>query len=215
MEIQRIEGATRVLGKPQSWDDEKGVECGSLPILDIEVVGKNAMVSAWKPTDEELGKLVAGAPLHLIVYGTAHPPVMLSVDTNPDYVDEIVGPIRTLEKLAKEEPLDLPGDKPGLFEEHMDQMGFVCLNTEGDASVYACTPKIAHDFHQHARDLEDEQSDIHELKALVRELFKYLEAKEESDSGNVFSPTYISSCRAMVANRLGTLLPRMKELAQL
>jgi hypothetical protein len=53
-----------------------------------------------------------------------------------------------------------------------------------------------------------------ELKACVRELFKYLDAREVSDGGNEFSPTYITSCRCMVVEKLKVLLPRLKALAE-
>ena len=41
------------------------------------------MASAWQPTAEELALLNAGEPIILRVYGTAHPPVMLSVGDGP------------------------------------------------------------------------------------------------------------------------------------
>lgn len=53
-----------------------------------------------------------------------------------------------------------------------------------------------------------------EIADLVCELFGMLDWKEESDSGRVFSPTYITSCRAMHCARLHDLLPRLKELCK-
>jgi hypothetical protein len=52
-----------------------------------------------------------------------------------------------------------------------------------------------------------------ELKELTREFFKYLDYTEESDSGNIFHPIYISCCRVMMNEPLNKLLDRMKELA--
>jgi hypothetical protein len=79
MLIARILGATRELGKPVDWDDEKNGSCGSLPIRDEQVRGANVMVSAWTPTPGELARLNAGAPIYLYVWGTSHPPVAVEV----------------------------------------------------------------------------------------------------------------------------------------
>ena len=76
MLIGRIHGATRVLGKPVSMTDE---QCGSLAILDMQHDGQPVMVSAWHPTPDEVRRMAAGEPVYLWVYGTAHPPVALSV----------------------------------------------------------------------------------------------------------------------------------------
>lgn len=76
MMIGRIHGATRVLGKPQGMTDE---ECGSLAIRDMEAHGAPVMLSAWHPTPAEVKRMAAGEAVYLWVYGTAHPPVALSV----------------------------------------------------------------------------------------------------------------------------------------
>lgn len=52
-----------------------------------------------------------------------------------------------------------------------------------------------------------------EARAGVKRLFELLETKEESDSGRVFHPTTINSCRALVVNELRDLLPSLKEWA--
>lgn len=36
-------------------------------------------VSAWEPTPDEIALIAAGAPIYLWVWGTGHPPVMLTV----------------------------------------------------------------------------------------------------------------------------------------
>lgn len=69
----------RVLGAPNGWDQQQ-IECGALPITQVSVEGTTAMVSFWRPSDDELKALNAGASLRLWVYGTAHPPVALDVD---------------------------------------------------------------------------------------------------------------------------------------
>lgn len=81
MEIGRVEGCTRVLGKAQ------GYYC--LPIRDelqndtVNGPDTPVMVTAWFPTLDELVALNAGAPVHLRVVGTGHPPVMLGVGSPP------------------------------------------------------------------------------------------------------------------------------------
>ncbi|RWQ56514.1 MAG: hypothetical protein EOS82_03185 [Mesorhizobium sp.] len=75
MQIGRIQGCTRTIGKSQGYI--------GLPLRDIvindSVTGPNtpAMETAWFPTLEELNALVAGAPIILRVVGAGHPPVML------------------------------------------------------------------------------------------------------------------------------------------
>lgn len=81
MEIGRIAGCTRVLGKAQGYY--------GLPIRDellndsVTGPGTPAMVTAWLPTPDELAALNAGAPIHLTILGTQHPPVMLGVGKVP------------------------------------------------------------------------------------------------------------------------------------
>ena len=56
------------------------------------------------------------------------------------------------------------------------------------------------------------QSD--ELKECVKELFeKYLNRREESDSGRMFAPIYVSCCRALMTEPLGELLERIRVLS--
>ena len=53
-----------------------------------------------------------------------------------------------------------------------------------------------------------------ELKECVKELFeKYLNHREESDSGRMFAPIYVSSCRALMTGPLGELLEKMRVLS--
>ena len=53
-----------------------------------------------------------------------------------------------------------------------------------------------------------------ELKECVREFFEqYLNRREESDSGRMFAPIYVSSCRALMTGPLGELLERIRVLS--
>lgn len=82
MQIGRIEGCTRVLGKAQGYL--------GLPLRDIvindAVNGPDtpAMETAWFPTPDELEAIAGGAPVILRVLGTQHPPVMLLTGEKPD-----------------------------------------------------------------------------------------------------------------------------------
>lgn len=85
MQIGRIAGATRVIGKSQGYL--------GLPLRDETInctVGgpdTPSMVTAWLPTPEELAALNAGAPVHVRVIGTSHPPIMVEIGQSPD--DEV------------------------------------------------------------------------------------------------------------------------------
>jgi hypothetical protein len=67
--------ATRRLGAPILWNHETDGICHTLDIIDQD----GEMISAWSPTDAELAKLNAGAPLFLRIMGTVHPVVAMSV----------------------------------------------------------------------------------------------------------------------------------------
>jgi hypothetical protein len=49
-------------------------------------------------------------------------------------------------------------------------------------------------------------------KELIKELLSYLDYEEESDSGRVFHPVTISSCRVMAMEPLDMLLTQMRRL---
>lgn len=76
----RIPGATRVLGAPAGWDVERDGFCAGLAVRDCD----GHMVSSWQPSLEEIARIVAGAPVHLFVVGSAHPPVAIGVGDPPD-----------------------------------------------------------------------------------------------------------------------------------
>jgi len=75
--IARIPHATRTIGKSQGYL--------GLPLRDevrnttVDGPATPCMVTAWEPTPEELARLNLGACVHLVILGTAHPPVMLEV----------------------------------------------------------------------------------------------------------------------------------------
>lgn len=82
MQIGRITGCTRVLGKSQGYlgppiRDEM-ITCA------VNGAGTHAMVTAWHPTPEEIAAIVAGAPVHVRILGTSHPPIMVEVGPAPD-----------------------------------------------------------------------------------------------------------------------------------
>jgi len=53
-----------------------------------------------------------------------------------------------------------------------------------------------------------------ELKAAVRSFFQdFLDIREESDSGRVFAPITISSCRCMMIEPLAEVLAKMRKLS--
>jgi hypothetical protein len=67
-----------------------------------------------------------------------------------------------------------------------------------EGTCYACEP---------AAELNVEYRDT------VRELIRLLEIEEESDSGTVFRPNKISSCRVMDGMQMNQCLKKLKELA--
>jgi regulator of replication initiation timing len=52
-----------------------------------------------------------------------------------------------------------------------------------------------------------------EYRDTVRELIRLLDIEEESDSGTVFRPNKISSCRIMDGMQMNQCLQKLKELA--
>lgn len=82
MVIGRITGCTRELGKSQGYL--------GLPVRDeainckVNGPGYPSMVTAWFPTPAELAALNAGAPVHVRILGTGHPPMMVEVGETPE-----------------------------------------------------------------------------------------------------------------------------------
>lgn len=62
--------------------------------------------------------------------------------------------------------------------------------------------------------MNDLEIDNEELRACVKEFFeKYLNRREESDSGRMFAPVQVSSVRVMLVQPLGELLEKMRVLS--
>lgn len=80
MRSVRIKGATRELGRPLGWDEQRNGPCDSLHVRDERWGAMPCMVSAYKLSEEELAKLSAGGYIVLHVIGEVHPPVALSVE---------------------------------------------------------------------------------------------------------------------------------------
>lgn len=84
MDIVNFEGKTRTLGVEQGFR--------ALHIKDIvahmglDENGKSivyaAMISVWKPTEQELEMLNKGGYITLTILGTQHPPVMIETIRN-------------------------------------------------------------------------------------------------------------------------------------
>lgn len=55
-----------------------GTGPSAIPVTKTEAEGKPAMVSFWKPTQEEIGLLMSGAQLALLVMGDAMPIVSMT-----------------------------------------------------------------------------------------------------------------------------------------
>lgn len=78
MQAGRIESATRVMGSGQAEYTglpirDEVIDCGA-PLGEVP-----AMRSAWLPTPSEIAAINAGASVHLVILGTVHPPVMVTV----------------------------------------------------------------------------------------------------------------------------------------
>ncbi len=56
------------------------------------------------------------------------------------------------------------------------------------------------------------QDELREIKQSMQRFFEILDIKEVNNEGNLWSPTYISSCRVMTGVELDKILKRMKEL---
>lgn len=76
MQAGRIENATRVLGQSQGYM--------GLPVRDECCEdGTPIMTTSWLPLPHEIAAIVAGAPIHVSILGTSHPPIVLKVGEAP------------------------------------------------------------------------------------------------------------------------------------
>lgn len=69
--------ANLVLVKPPSLTDE---ERSSLPVY--RSAEPQAFISCWRPTAEDLERLLIGEPIWIWVWGSSHPPVAVTTE-NP------------------------------------------------------------------------------------------------------------------------------------
>ena len=80
----RIHGATRVLGQPYGWNEERDGRCSPLAVRDEITSAGPTISSAWELTPAEVERVKAGAPIILSIIGNLHPPVAMRVGTiNP------------------------------------------------------------------------------------------------------------------------------------
>ncbi len=82
MKPTKINGATKVYKAPENWDAERDGPCVDLYVRVEAGEMKHhpsKCYSTWKPTAEEIVKLMAGAEVTLVVVG-GQPPVALYVE---------------------------------------------------------------------------------------------------------------------------------------
>jgi hypothetical protein len=86
MNIQRIQGATRVLGKSQGYLGlpvrDQVMDCPPAGIVPT-------MTTAWEPTPDELEAIARGAPVYVRIFGTMHPPITVYVGEPPGDEDNV------------------------------------------------------------------------------------------------------------------------------
>ena len=86
MQIMKIAGATRTLGKSQGYL--------GLPVRDelVEIDGQNyhKIVTAWEPTPAEAERIAAGAPIYLELFCFTPPPLLMTVGEAPDLSKEFL-----------------------------------------------------------------------------------------------------------------------------
>jgi len=120
MEINKINGHTRILGAPSNWDQSKE-ECVGLPVIDSASENGPVMISEWQPESEDLKLLNIGMPLHLWVFGDVHPVVSISVGQPTQEV---------IDKAALEEPFNPDWDLKKAHRESMTEAGVLIGNLE-------------------------------------------------------------------------------------
>jgi hypothetical protein len=77
-----------ILTKPQGYDNEKE----EVKIDDLAAYkGDDYFVTYWKPSPEELTKLLAGQAVRLDVLGQAFPPVAVNVEACDEAEEEVKG----------------------------------------------------------------------------------------------------------------------------
>lgn len=85
MQSGRVESATRVIGKSQGY---LGLAIRDEPIRCAVNGVTPSMVTAWIPTPKEIEAIVAGAPIHVRILGTVHPPIIVEVGAAPSLIEQ-------------------------------------------------------------------------------------------------------------------------------
>ena len=97
----------------------------------------------------------------------------------------------------------------------LDQRKWVKLTEEEIGELYRMGWKNNMDFARAIEFALEKKNGAHdELRECVKEFFqKYLNIREESDSGRMFAPVQVSSVRSMLVEPLGELLEKMRALS--
>src|ERR1035437_6620735 len=75
------------------------------------------------------------------------------------------------------------------------------------ATSFAVRADVSKVLKQEYKELLDAMS----LEELVKEFISYLDYQEESDSGRVFNPITIGSCRVLMSKPLDMVLEKLRE----
>lgn len=81
----RISNATHALGAPLDWNKDDQGACSRLFVRAEGTSAGPGMTSAWFPTQEEIARIVEGAPIYLTILGSGHPPVCMGVGPRPGF----------------------------------------------------------------------------------------------------------------------------------
>lgn len=73
-------GATHTFSKPENWNEAEHGTCGALEIRVEQAAAGPLLVSAWKPSPDEIALLTAGGVIELQIVGPTHPPVWVSIE---------------------------------------------------------------------------------------------------------------------------------------
>lgn len=68
-----------IFGAPADWDESQG-ECVGLPVTRAE---DGVLHSFWQPSETDIANILAGMPIRLSVFSSAHPPVAINVTDQP------------------------------------------------------------------------------------------------------------------------------------
>jgi hypothetical protein len=89
-----IKGYDRLLGPPGDWIQELDGDCGHLAIRDTMWDGHQALVSAWKPSPEDLQTLKNGGCITLYIIGqNSHPVVAVGTEFGASCIPKYNEPI--------------------------------------------------------------------------------------------------------------------------